>query len=113
MFVYVRLHVFFFVNDITIMYYLQFFKQINVFKQKFFEIYKMKNIDEIEWFFNIRIIRNKKQQKTFLCQNNYIDKFINKFNINIIKTKLKLFLINYIFIMKNEKTIILQKIYAY
>ena len=49
MFIYVRLYVFiFFVNDITIMYYLQYFKQINVFELKFFEIYKMKNIDEIE-----------------------------------------------------------------
>ena len=76
---------FFFVNDITVMYYSQYFKQINVFELKFFEIYEMKNIDEIEWFFNIRITRNKKQRKTFLCQNNYIDKFINKFNINMIK----------------------------
>ena len=41
-------YMFFFVNDITIMYYLQFFKQINVFEQKLFEIYKMKNIDKIE-----------------------------------------------------------------
>ena len=80
-----RLYVFFFVNDITVIYYSQFFKQINVFEQKFFEIYKIKNIDKIEWFFNIRIIQNKKQRKTFLYQNNYIDKFINKFNINIIK----------------------------
>ena len=39
---------FFFVNDITIIYYSQFFKQIDAFEQKFFEIYEMKNIDEIE-----------------------------------------------------------------
>ena len=39
---------FFFVNDITIMYYSQFFKQINVFEQKLFEIYEIKNIDKIE-----------------------------------------------------------------
>ena len=49
MFIYVRLYVFiFFVNDITIMYYLQYFKQINVFEQKLYKIYEMKNIDEIE-----------------------------------------------------------------
>ena len=47
--VYVRLHkFFFFVNDIAIMYYFQYFKQIDVFEKKFFEIYEMKNIDEIE-----------------------------------------------------------------
>ena len=39
---------FFFVNDITVMYYSQYYKQIDVFELKLFEIYKMKNIDEIE-----------------------------------------------------------------
>ena len=38
----------FFVNDITIIYYSQYFKQIDVFELKFFEIYEMKNIDEVE-----------------------------------------------------------------
>ena len=76
---------FFFVNDIAIMYYFQYFKQIDVFEKKLFEIYEMKNMNEIEWFFNIRITRDKKQQTILFCQNNYIDKFINKFNININK----------------------------
>ena len=39
---------FFFVNDIAIMYYFQYFKQIDVFEKKLFEIYEMRNIDEIE-----------------------------------------------------------------
>ena len=39
---------FFFVNNIAVMYYSQYFKQINVFEQKFFEIYEMKNIDKVE-----------------------------------------------------------------
>ena len=39
---------FFFVNDIAVMYYSQHFKQIDVFEQKLFEIYKMRNIDEVE-----------------------------------------------------------------
>ena len=58
---------FFFVNDIIVMYYFQYFKQIDVFEKFFFEIYEMKNIDEIEWFFNIRITRDKKQQTTSFC----------------------------------------------
>ena len=48
LFMYDYIFLFFFVNNITIIYYSQYFKQINVFEQKFFEIYKMKNIDEIE-----------------------------------------------------------------
>ena len=39
---------FFFVNNITIMYYSQHFKQIDIFEQKLFEIYEIKNIDEIK-----------------------------------------------------------------
>ena len=39
---------FFFVNDITVMFYSQYIKQIDVFEQKFFEIYEMKNIEKVE-----------------------------------------------------------------
>ena len=104
---------FFFVNDITIMYCFQYFKQIDVFEKKFFEVYKMKNIDEIEWFLNIRITRDREQQTTSFCQNNYIDKLISKFNININKKKSKSFIINYISMIKHENNVISQKIHMY
>ena len=39
---------FFFVNDITVMYYSQYSKQIDVFEKKLFEIYEMRNMNEIE-----------------------------------------------------------------
>ena len=104
---------FFFVDDITIMYYFWYFKQIDVFEQNFFEIYEMRNIDEVEWFLNIRITRDKKQQTTFLCQNSYVDKLVSKFNINIIKKTFDSFMINYIFMIKNENKIISQEIHAY
>ena len=104
---------FFFVNDIAVMFYSQYIKQIDVFEQKLFEIYEMRNIEKIEWFFNIRITRDKKHQKTFLCQNNYVDKLINKFNIDMIKKTFESFIVNYIFMMKNESTATSQKIYAY
>ena len=114
MFVYMWLHdFFFFVNDITIMYYSQYFKQIDVFEQKFFEIYEMKNIDDVEWFFNIRITRDKKHQKTFFCQNSYVDKLINKFNIDMIKKASEFFIINYISMIKNESKVTSQKVYSY
>ena len=105
--------IFFFVNDIAVMYYSQYFKQIDVFEQKFFEIYEMKNIEKVEWFFNIRITRDKKHQMTFLYQNNYVDKFINKFNIDMIKKTFESSIVNYIFMIKNENITISQKIYAY
>ena len=84
-----------------------------MFSKKLFEIYEMRNIDEIEWFFNIRITRDRKQQTTSLCQNNYINKFINKFNINIIKKRSKSFIINHILMIKNKNIVISQQIYVY
>ena len=39
---------FFFVNDIAVMYYSQHFKQVDAFEQKLFEVYEMRNIDKIE-----------------------------------------------------------------
>ena len=104
---------FFFVNDIAVMFYSQYIKQIDVFEQKLFEIYEMKNIEKIKWFFNIRITRDKKHQKTFLCQNNYVDKFISKFDIDMIKKTSSFFIVNYIFMIKNENIATSQKIYAY
>ena len=50
---------------------------------------------------------------TFLCQNSYVDKLINKFNINMTKKTFEFFIVNYIFMMKNESTATSQKIYAY
>ena len=104
---------FFFVNDIAIMYYSQYFKQIDVFEKKLFEVYEMKNIDEIEWFLNIRITRDRKQQTTSFCQNSYIDKLISKFNINMNKKKSKSSIVNYISMIKNENNAISQKIHMY
>ena len=73
---------FFFVNDIAVLYHLQNIKQMNEFEQKLFNVYEMRNLSEIQWFLDIRITRNRKLQQMFLCQNSYIDKLINKFNIN-------------------------------
>ena len=73
----------------------------------------MRNIDEIEWFFYIRITRDKKQQTTSLCQNNYIDKLINKFNIDMIKKESKSSIINHISMIKNENIVTSQQIHMY
>ena len=48
-----------------------------------------------------------------LCQDNYIDKLINKFNINTCSKLLKASLIHYVQIIKNKKTVAKQKIRTY
>ena len=49
----------------------------------------------------------------FFCQNNYIDKLINKFNINTFYKSSETSLAYYVQMRKSEKTITLQKIQIY
>ena len=42
----------------------------------------MRYIDELQWFLDIRITRDRSQRTLTLCQDNYIDKLIAKFNVN-------------------------------
>ena len=104
---------FFFVDDIAVMYYPQYSKQVDAFEQKLFAIYEMRNIGEVEWFLNIRITRNKEQQTTSLCQDSYIDKLISKFNIDMTKKEPGSPMANYIPMMKNEGKATPQEVYAY
>ena len=56
---------FFFVNDIAVLYHSQNIKQMNEFEQKLFNVYEMQNLSEIQWFLNIRITRNRELQQMF------------------------------------------------
>lgn len=104
---------FFFVDDIAVMYYPQYSKQVDAFEKKFFEVYEMRNMGEIEWFLNIRITRDKEQQRMSLCQDSYIDKLISKFNINMARKGPGSPMANYIPMSKNEDTATPQEIHAY
>ena len=103
---------FFFVNDIIVIYDRQYFKQIDEFEIKLFKIYEMKSMNELKWFLGIRITRNRKLNTMILCQNNYIDKFIVKFNININK-KVSNSSLKYITMIKNIEQVTSQSIYVY
>ncbi len=45
----------------------------------------MRILDSLQWFLNIRIIRDHEKRKIWLCQNSYIIKMISKFNLKEIK----------------------------
>ena len=86
---------------------------MNQFEQKLLIAYEMRKMNEIEWFLNIRVIRDREFHQIFFCQNNYIDKLINKFNINIFYKLSKVLLTHYVQMIKNEKTATKQKIWIY
>ena len=79
--------VFFFVDDICLLYDKKFTKEVDEFQSKLFEAYEMRNLGQMEWFLGIRIIRDRPSRRLWLCQDSYIDKIANKFNITIESSK--------------------------
>ena len=73
----------------------------------------MRYIDELQWFLDIRITRDRSQRTLTLCQNNYIDKLIVKFNVNTSIKSSKTSLNSYEQIKKNFSQIIAQQILTY
>ena len=75
------MHLFFFVDDIVVMYERHNERKVDEFQDQFFNIYEMRNLGEIKWFLGIRITRDRSQRQIRLCQDSYIDKLIAKYNI--------------------------------
>ena len=74
--------IFFYVNDIAVLYEKKHLQQMKKFQNKFFQIYEMRYMGELQWFLEIRITRNRLLRTLTLCQDNYIDKLTIKFNVN-------------------------------
>ena len=75
--------IFFFVDDIAMLYDRKFIFQMDEFQTRLFKKYEMRFLNEIEWFLNIRISRDRYEKRMALSQNSYIEKFLAKFNIFI------------------------------
>lgn len=73
---------FFFVDDVVVLYHHQHVKEVDDFQAKLFETYEMRYIGELEWFLGIRVVRDRKTRRLWLCQDSYIDKIAAKFNIS-------------------------------
>ncbi|EKG09276.1 Reverse transcriptase RNA-dependent DNA polymerase [Macrophomina phaseolina MS6] len=76
-----HLVLFFFVDDIVVIYHKDQTAHVDELQRKLFEIYEMRYLGEIQWFLAIRIIRNRNERKLWLCQDSYISKLTAKFNV--------------------------------
>lgn len=47
--------------------------------------YEMKFIGNLRWFLGIRVLRDRKQKKLWLCQDSYIEKITKSFNLHYSK----------------------------
>jgi Reverse transcriptase (RNA-dependent DNA polymerase) len=62
------------------------FKNIHVdkwkqFKADLYSSYEFKDLGDLKWFLGIRVIRDRPNRKLWLCQDAYINKIANKFNL--------------------------------
>jgi hypothetical protein len=68
------------------------------FKKSLMKRFEMRMLEELKWFLEIKIIRNRANRKIWLCQDSYISKMMTKFHLEkmkISKTLLaKIFRIN-------------------
>ena len=76
---------FFFVDDIVVLFDHQHTKQVDEFQTKLFKAYQMRFLGELKWFLGIRISRDRDTRRLWLCQDSYIDKLTSKFKISIDK----------------------------
>lgn len=53
-----HLILFFFVDDIVVIYQSNYSKQVDKFQAKLFKVYKMQHLGPLEWFFGIHIMRD-------------------------------------------------------
>ena len=73
---------FFFVDDIVLIFDRQYTKEVDSFQAKFFHKYEMRHLGELEWFLGIRIVRDRPTRRLWLCQDSYISKLVSKFNVH-------------------------------
>lgn len=74
---------FFYVDDITILYSKQHQAHFEQFERQLLQRFDMRSLGELKWFPGSRIERERAARKIWLCQNSYISKIATKFNLHI------------------------------
>ena len=72
---------FFYVDNIVVLSIKQNADKFQIFEKALLMKFQMRIFEKLNWFLNIRIIRDRKSRKIWLCQNSYIEKIAAKFNI--------------------------------
>ena len=103
---------FFFVDDIVVLFDRQHVKKVDEFQAKFFDAYHMRYLGELEWFLGIQISRDREARRLSLSQDSYIDKLTAKFNIST-QTKCPGSPLPYEELAKSTDQATAQEIYAY
>ena len=82
-----KLIVFFYVDDIIVLFHLRDRPSYEAFRTAFMSHFKLREIGELKWFLGIRILRDRIHYKVWLCQDLYIAKVAKMFNLEHHKAK--------------------------
>ena len=74
--------VFFYVDDIIVLYHAKDSEAADNLLRQLQQRYQMRRMKDANWFLGIRIIRDRATRRLWLCQDSYIDKLASKFDIN-------------------------------
>jgi hypothetical protein len=76
-----RIIVFFYVDDVVILYHPKHESEFYEFKAALLNKYEFKDLGDLKWFLGIRIVRDLEQHKVWLCQDSYIEKIARTFHL--------------------------------
>lgn len=108
----IHILLFFFVDDIVLIYETRHTNEMNRFQFRLFEKYEMRQLKELQWFLKINVIKNKVTNKLKLNQDSYVDKLIIKFNLNHTAKTPQIFL-SYEVLQKHQGQVSFQEIHVY
>jgi hypothetical protein len=76
---------FFYVDDIVTICQKENLNRMRFFEKSLMKRFEMRILEELKWFLEIRIIRDRVNKKIWLCQNFYIFKMMTKFHLKEMK----------------------------
>ena len=76
-----RLIVFFYVDDIVVLFHPTHEQAYLDFRDSLMAHFKLGEIGDLKWFLGIRILRDRVHHKIWLCQDSYISKIARTFNL--------------------------------
>jgi hypothetical protein len=73
--------IFFYVDDIVILCHPSHNEHYLKLRTKLYDTYELRQIDKFEWFLGIRVVRDRKERKIWLCQDAYWEKIAATFGL--------------------------------
>jgi hypothetical protein len=76
-----RITIFFYVDDLIIIFDKQYKKEYEVLRDRLQTKYEFRDLGDLSWFLNLRITRDRPKRRLFMTMDAYIDKIIREFDL--------------------------------